>query len=183
MARAQQQDRSNTRKRPITVPDQACKPSSVSSASDAGAGRQSSLSDGSHLTSLAIYPRVTERAAPVVAHATPPSVRSCSRWGLPSRDSHLSRWWSLTPPFHSHPSAHCASGRPAFCCTVPSGHPAWALPSIVLCGARTFLEPPMMARDCPACSGTNPIIARVELCGKHQVLRSPIQLAMSAHRR
>jgi len=29
--------------------------------------------------------------------------------------------------------------RPAFCCTMPSGHPAWALPSIVLYGVRTFL--------------------------------------------
>jgi len=140
------------------VLDQACKPSSVSRASEACAGRQSSLWDDSCLASLAIYPRVTGRAAPVVAQATPPSVRSCSRWGLPSRDSHLPRWWSLTPPFHSDPSAHCASGRPAFCCTIPSGHPAWALPSIALCGARTFLEPPTMARDCPAWSGTNSII-------------------------
>ena len=82
------------------VSDQACKPSSVSCSSSACAGRQSSLWDGSCLASLAIYPRVTERAAPVVAQATPPSVRSCSRWGLPSRDSHLPRWWSLTPPFH-----------------------------------------------------------------------------------
>ena len=28
---------------------------------------------------------------------------SCSRWGLPSRPSHLGRWGSLTPPFHPYP--------------------------------------------------------------------------------
>ncbi len=27
---------------------------------------------------------------------------SCSGWGLPSRPSHLGRWWSLTPPFHPY---------------------------------------------------------------------------------
>ena len=27
---------------------------------------------------------------------------SCSEWGLPSRPSHLGRWWSLTPPFHPY---------------------------------------------------------------------------------
>ena len=26
----------------------------------------------------------------------------CSGWGLPSRPSHLGRWWSLTPPFHPY---------------------------------------------------------------------------------
>jgi hypothetical protein len=26
----------------------------------------------------------------------------CSGWGLPSRPSHLERWWSLTPPFHPY---------------------------------------------------------------------------------
>jgi hypothetical protein len=26
-----------------------------------------------------------------------------SGWGLPSRRSHLRRWWSLTPPFHPYP--------------------------------------------------------------------------------
>jgi len=89
-------------KRPVVVPDQACKPSSVPCASDACAGRQSSLWDDSCLTPLAIHPRVTGRAAPGAACAAPPSVRSCSRWGLPSRPSLLGRWWSLTPPFHSY---------------------------------------------------------------------------------
>ena len=39
-------------------------------------------------------------------------LRPCSGWGLPSRRSHLRRWWSLTPPFH--PYRQCqARSRPA----------------------------------------------------------------------
>ena len=42
-----------------------------------------------------------------------------------------------------------ADRRSAFCCTIPSGRPAWTLSSILLCGARTFLgrrTPPATAR-------------------------------------
>jgi hypothetical protein len=138
--------------------DQACKPSSVPCAGAACARRQSSLYGGGCPPSPATYLRDAGRAAPAAACATALSVWSCSRWGLPSRNSHLLRWWSLAPPFHSHPSA-IASGRPAFCCTIPSGHPAWELPSIALYGARTFLEPNAMARDCPAWSHTSLIIS------------------------
>ena len=148
------------------MPDQAYKPSSVPCASNAPAGRQSSLWDDSCLASLAINPRVTGRAVPRVAHTPLPPVRSCSRWGLPSRTSHLARWWSLTPPLHSDLCALRAQRRPAFCCTVPSGRPAWELPSIVLYGARTFLAPLQGVRDCPACSGTKHIIAQVSIAVK-----------------
>jgi len=35
----------------------------------------------------------------------------CSGWGLPSRPSHLGRWWSLTPPFHPYrPVAEATTG-------------------------------------------------------------------------
>ena len=50
------------------------------------------------------------RATPGLAFALPPSARSCFRWGLPSRISYLIRWWSLTPPFHSHPKPRTAAG-------------------------------------------------------------------------
>jgi hypothetical protein len=46
------------------------------------------------------------------------------------------RRWALTPPFHPYRPA-----RPAvsFLWHFPSGHPDWALPSVLPCGARTFL--------------------------------------------
>ena len=46
------------------------------------------------------------------------------------------------------------SQQSAFCCTVPSGHPAWVLPSTVLCGARTFLRWRCAIRDRLACLDT-----------------------------
>ena len=36
----------------------------------------------------------------------------CSRWGLPSRRSHLRRWCALTAPFHPYPVRADASARP-----------------------------------------------------------------------
>jgi hypothetical protein len=46
------------------------------------------------------------------------------------------RRWALTPPFHPY-----RPRRPAvsFLWHFPSGHPDWALPSVLPCGARTFL--------------------------------------------
>ena len=46
----------------------------------------------------------------------------------------LHRRFTLTP-------RPMGAGRYAFCCTVPSGHPAWPLASTVPCGVRTFLIP------------------------------------------
>jgi hypothetical protein len=59
----------------------------------------------------------------------------CSGWGLPSRRSHLWRWWSLTPPFHPYPR----EGAVCFLWHFPAGHPGSALPTTLPCGARTFL--------------------------------------------
>ena len=52
-------------------------------------------------------------------------VWSCSRWGLPSRDSRPPRWWSLTPPFHPYPSE---DGRSALCGTFPRVTPGGRYP-------------------------------------------------------
>jgi len=30
------------------------------------------------------------------------SIRSCSKWGLPSQPSHPGCWWALTSPFHPY---------------------------------------------------------------------------------
>jgi len=69
----------------------------------------------------------------------------CSGWGLPSRRSHLRRWWSLTPPFHPYPRTD--PGAVCFLWHYPAGHPGSALPTTLPCGARTFL-------DAPCCPGS-----------------------------
>jgi hypothetical protein len=51
----------------------------------------------------------------------------CSGWGLPSRPSHLRRWWSLTPPFHPYRFAE-AHRRSVFCGTVPRVTPGGCYP-------------------------------------------------------
>src|SRR5262245_66527839 len=60
-----------------------------------------------------------------------PSMRSCSRWGLPSRPRHRDRWCALTAPFHPCPQHALprARWRSALCCTFrgltpPGGYPA-----------------------------------------------------------
>ncbi len=68
----------------------------------------------------------------------------CSGWGLPSLPGHPGSWWSLTPPFHPYlPFTVRAPMRRAVCSLWhwPAGHPEWALPTTLPCGARTFLEP------------------------------------------
>src|ERR1700694_4502658 len=57
--------------------------------------------------------------------------------GVCLADRSPGRRWALTPPFHPYrPEV-----RPAvsFLWHFPSGHPDWALPSVPLFGARTFL--------------------------------------------
>jgi len=76
----------------------------------------------------------------------------CSGWGLPSRRSHLRRWWSLTPPFHPYPRA--GAGAVCFLWHYPAGHPGSALPTTLPCGARTFLTGARPRRDRPADSPT-----------------------------
>jgi hypothetical protein len=76
------------------------------------------------------------------------AVWSCSRWGLPSHGGLPPRWWSLAPPFHPYPRPE-GRWRSDFCGTDPAGHPGWALPTTLSCGARTFLDT-VRCRDRPA---------------------------------
>jgi len=141
------------------MPNQACKPSSVPLTSQARQGRQSSLYGGGHPPSPATYPRDTERAAPRVDRATQPPVRSCSRWGLPSRVSHLARWWSLTPPFHSHPR-HYRSRATYFLLHSSVGSPRLGVTQHRALRSSDFPRIPSGTRDCPAWLGTGHILPR-----------------------
>ena len=78
--------------------------------------------------------RVLRRAAVERTH-----IRTCSRWGLPSRPGHPGRWWSLTPPFH--PDRLRRMPRPAVFSLwhCPAGRPGWPLATTVPFGVRTFL--------------------------------------------
>src|SRR5882672_10554269 len=74
-------------------------------------------------------------------------MRSCSRWGLPSRPRHRDRWCALTAPFHPCPQRACplarTGRRPLAVCFLlhfPWAHAPWGLPSTLPCGVRTFLE-------------------------------------------
>lgn len=96
---------------------------------------------GDHLSGTAVARRLkrpTQRPGRAALRRRPkrPTPRlptwSCSRWGLPSRPSHLGRWWSLTPPFHAYrqaPGLPAPCRRPALCCTcrqvtLPGRYPA-----------------------------------------------------------
>jgi hypothetical protein len=48
--------------------------------------------------------------------------------------------WALTPPFHPYRRAANDTTAVYFLWHFPSAFAAWALPSILLCGARTFLQ-------------------------------------------
>jgi hypothetical protein len=89
------------------------------------------------------------------AHDARPSW-PCSGWGLPSRPSHLGRWWSLTPPFHPYPLT--SQEAVCFLWHCPAGHPGSALPTTLPCGARTFLGAPgkLARRGRPADSPSAP---------------------------
>ena len=101
--------------------------------------RQSSISGNRCRFPPAAYPDA--RAGSPQTHPVWP----CSGWGLPSRSGHPERWWSLTPPFHPYRWAviPAKSGKlhaaVSFLWHWPAGFPEWALPTTLLCGARTFL--------------------------------------------
>src|SRR6266542_2433548 len=70
-------------------------------------------------------------------------MRSCSRWGLPSRPRHRDRWCALTAPFHPCPQRPAYAERPLAVCSLlhfPWAHAPWGLPSTLPYGVRTFLE-------------------------------------------
>ena len=61
--------------------------------------------------------------------------------GLPSRPRRRGRWWALTPPFHPYPL------RGGLLSVALSGDRSpWGLPSVLPCGARTFLPEPKGSR-------------------------------------
>ena len=70
-----------------------------------------------------------------------PAARSCSGRGLPSHRSHLRCWWALTPPFHPYQPVPRQAVYSLWHC--PAGRPGWPLATALLCGARTFLDPPV----------------------------------------
>src|SRR5690606_20920559 len=95
-----------------------------------------------------------------------PAVWSCSGWGLPSRAGHPTRWWSLTPPFHPYRRGPGTAAAVCFLWHFPAGHPGWALPTTLLCGARTFLVAPKGRRDRLADSSAPPVYRRAAT-GRH----------------
>ena len=69
-------------------------------------------------------------------HLFRPPIWSCSGWGLPGYPGYPGYRWALTPPFHPYYAYGVAV---SFLWHFPSRHRDWALPSILPCGARTFL--------------------------------------------
>ena len=61
----------------------------------------------------------------------------CSRWGLPSHESHLPCWCALTAPFH--PYLHHKVPAVSFLWHCPSGRPGLPLTTTVLYRVQTFL--------------------------------------------
>ncbi len=61
------------------------------------------------------------------------------------------------PTFSPLPLPQMGGGRSPFLWHFPSGHPAWALPSSLPCGVRTFLRREQHARDHPAGSLHTPL--------------------------
>jgi len=112
---------------------------------------------GDHLSGTGVAAglvRPTRKRAPFPA--TPAGNRKtlpawpCSGRGLPSRGSHLSRWWALTPPFHPYPLrrrglAPVLGPSPAVAGGIVSvalspDRSGWALPTVLPSGGPTFLD-------------------------------------------
>src|SRR3982751_5821136 len=118
-------------------------------------GRRPSLLDGDYPPPPATYPGATERATPGPAAPARPLHGLAPGEVYPAGRS-PDRWWALTPPLHPYRVAR--GGMFLWHCL--EGHPSWALPSTLLCGARTFLGQiglPAAAR--PAWATDHPIRA------------------------
>ena len=63
---------------------------------------------------------------------------SCSGRGMPSMSRRRDIWWALAPPFHPY---HAWRGG-LLSVALSEGRPSWVLPSVLPCGARTFLPGP-----------------------------------------
>src|SRR5207245_6968903 len=85
----------------------------------------------------------------------PPPAWPCSGWGLPSRPVTrplVSSYLTVAPLPPPRRRAVFGGGR-SFSVALSAGHPAWALPSTLPCGVRTFLDP-SPRRGRPADSST-----------------------------
>jgi hypothetical protein len=91
---------------------------------------------GGHLSRTSVARRLQRPTRGRGGPPRRPPIWPCSGWGLPSQPGHPGCWWSLTPPFHPYPWEPRAV---CFLWHCPSSHPAWALPSTLPCGVRTFL--------------------------------------------
>jgi len=84
--------------------------------------------------------RGSDGASSTVSPEGVTSVWPCSRRGLPGRPPFGGRRWSLTPPFH--PRLIVSNQAMRFSVAlIRQVAPPWVLPGVVLCGARTFLDP------------------------------------------
>ncbi len=61
-------------------------------------------------------------------------------WPSPSPETPVCSYHTVSPSPAPRMGSPPLDGNIPLCCTMPSGHPAWPLASIVLCGARTFLD-------------------------------------------
>jgi hypothetical protein len=98
----------------------ACKPDSVSGLA---VRRRPSICDRRCRRPGAAYPQARTGSPRTPAQTDSFRCRSfwpCSGWGLPSRSSHLDRWWSLTPPFHP---CRCRSSGGLFSVALSRGSP------------------------------------------------------------
>jgi hypothetical protein len=141
----------------------ACKPGSVPAASFTarrpplpGGGGRPSIYDAGCPAPPAARPG-TWGEQPLTANR--PSLFGLAPGGVYLAGRSPDRRWALTPPFH-----RCRGWAAAvsFLWHSPSGRPDWALPSALLCGARTFLGRRAPAAVRPAC----PPILSPGRCGR-----------------
>ncbi len=107
-----------------------------------------------HSSRSAVARALKQPTRKAVAGPTAFPIWSCSERGMPSMPRRRGIWWALAPPFHPYPAPKSA-GRPekGLASFVPvwvrggllsvalsEGRPSWVLPSVLPCGARTFLS-------------------------------------------
>ena len=85
-----------------------------------------------------------------------PPAWPCSRWGMPSRDGHPPRWWSLTPPFHPCHDARLVPRTVAVCSLLrlpriaaPGSYPASCPVESGRSSTRTPRPPHQLPSNCP----------------------------------
>src|SRR5436309_9768473 len=116
----------------------ACKPDSVPGAEAPGGGHLS----GSRVAATLLRPTRGRRTG------RPPPAWPCSGWGLPGRPvarPPVSSYLTVAPlplPSTRRRAVFADGGWRSVSVALSAGRPAWALPSTLPCGVRTFLDPP-----------------------------------------